>query len=326
MIVGLDSYTVGCFKFDARQVIDYAKEHGCEGVQFGTPWELSPTLDEGEIVAICGYAREKGLTLEVGIPSVNPHRPNHRVREVGGGDDVEGFAKLLRLCTLVGAPSVRTFIGFQTERYDPHVPWRQMLDDTVSFLKRLAPILRDCGLKLGLETHQDATTFELLRVMESVGSDVLGVTLDTANLPMRLEDPLEATKRVAPFVVMTHTKDSILFFGDDGLRWQARPCGLGAMPLAEMIPLLPANIMLSIEDHPRIYPIPIFDREWLSSYPDLTAQELASLVRIARETERRVASGEISNPEREETVSWEEKVGRRLNDSVRFLKGLRDQS
>lgn len=323
MKVGLDSYTVGCFKFNARQVIDYAAEHGCEGVQFGTPWELSPPLDEGEIVAVCDYAREKGMTLEVGIPSINPHRPHNRVRELGEGEDVQGFAKLLRLCTRVGAPSVRTYIGFQMERYDPNVPWQQMLDDTVKFLKRLAPILRDSGLKLGLETHQDATTFELLRVMESVGSDVVGITLDTANLPMRLEDPLEATKRVAPFVVMTHTKDSILFFGDDGLRWQARPCGQGAMPLAEMIALLPDNVMLSIEDHPRIYSIPIFDRAWLSSYPDLTAQELASLVRLARETEKRIASGEISDPEQEEAVSWEEKVSKRLSDSVRFLKGRR---
>lgn len=325
MKVGLDSYTVGCFKFNARQVIDYAKEHGCEGVQFGTPWELSPTLDEGEIDAVCGYAQDLGMTLEVGIPSVNPHRPNHRVREWGDGDDVQGFAKLLRLCTRVGAPSVRTFIGFQTERYDPNVAWQQMLGDTVAFLKQLAPVVRDCGLKLGLETHQDATTFELLRVIDSVGSDVVGITLDTANLPMRLEDPLEATKRAAPFVVMTHTKDSILFFGEDGLRWQARPCGQGVMPLTEMIPLLPEHVMLSIEDHPRIYPMPIFNREWLSSYPDLTAQELASLVRLARETEKRIASGEISNPAQEETVSWEEKVGRRLNDSVRFLKGLRNQ-
>jgi sugar phosphate isomerase/epimerase len=232
---------------------------------------------------------------------------------------------LLRLCTRVGAPSVRTFIGFQTERYDPNVAWQQMLGDTVEFLKRLAPLVRDCGLKLGLETHQDATTFELLRVIESVGSDVVGITLDTANLPMRVEDPLEATKRVAPFVVMTHTKDSILFFGDDGLRWQTRPCGQGAMPLTEMIPLLPDDVMLSIEDHPRIYPIPIFDREWLSSYTDLTAQELAALVRLARETEKRIASSELGNPQQEETVSWEEKVGRRLNDSVRFLKGLRDR-
>ncbi|MCS6863350.1 MAG: sugar phosphate isomerase/epimerase, partial [Abditibacteriales bacterium] len=121
MKVGLDSYTVGCFQFSARQVIDYAKEHGCEGVQFGTPWELSPTLDEGEIAAVCDYAHEKDMTLEVGIPSVNPHRPNPRVRELGGGEDVEGFARLLHLCTRVGAPGVRTYIGFQTERYDPHV-------------------------------------------------------------------------------------------------------------------------------------------------------------------------------------------------------------
>jgi sugar phosphate isomerase/epimerase len=189
-------------------------------------------------------------------------------------------------------------------------------------LKRLVPVAQDCGVRIGLETHQDATTFELLRVMESVGSDVVGITLDTGNLTMRLEDPLEATKRVAPHVVATHTKDSILFFGDDGLRWQTRPCGQGAIPLAQMISLLPDNVMLSIEDHPRIYAIPIFNREWLSSYVDLTAQDLAALIRMARETEQRIAAGELSDPSQEETAPWAEKVGERLDESVRFLKGL----
>ena len=59
-----------------------------------------------------------------------------------------------------------------------------------------------------------------------VGADVVGICLDTANVMLRLEDPLEAARRLAPHVVMTHVKDAALLFHEAGLRWQCRPCAL----------------------------------------------------------------------------------------------------
>ena len=40
----------------------------------------------------------------------------------------------------------------------------------------------------------------------------LGVTLDTGNLVMRLDDPVEAVARLAPHVLATHVKDAVLAF------------------------------------------------------------------------------------------------------------------
>jgi sugar phosphate isomerase/epimerase len=323
MKVGLDNYTIGHLKLSAMATLAFAKDHGLAGVQFGTPAQLSPKLDGGELRAVRDWARENGLYLEVGIPSINPHRASESVKALGDGAWEKGLERMMQASVEAGSPSLRTTVGGQRERYDPDVPWPRMLEDAAAVLARLAPTARDLGVKFALETHADATTFELLRVIERVGTDVAGICLDTGNLTMRLEEFLAATRRVAPHVVATHTKDSILFFGEDGLRWQARACGQGLVPFRDLFrtlaPHAPA-LTLSIEDHPRIYPLPIFDPAWLSSYADLTTQELAALVRLATETERRVAGGALTPPEQEETVPWETRCLPRLASAARFLK------
>jgi sugar phosphate isomerase/epimerase len=107
-------------------------------------------------------------------------------------------------------------------------------------------------------------------MLDQLEPDVTGVTLDTGNLVMRLDDPVELTDRLAARVVATHIKDAVLAFTPRGLCWQARPVGSGILPLPDMLAcLLRANraVALSIELHPRTYDLPIFDRKWLAHFP-----------------------------------------------------------
>lgn len=320
MKIGLDHYTIGHLKLNARETLDFAVEHHLGGVQFEEAHQLSPTLDAGELRAVKEYADERGLSLEVGIPSINPFR----VPE-GQGDPPSVAAWLepyVRAGAAAGSPFLRTLIGWLHDRYDEEVPWADQLTGATRVLQHLAPLARDLGVRFAVETHMDATTFELLRLIETVGEEVVGICLDTGNLTTRLEDPMAATQRVAPYVIATHTKDSILFFADDGLRWQARPCGQGAIPLREMLRCLGEyvpDLTLSLEDHPRIYPLPIFDPAWLGSYSDLTPQELAALIQRARACEQRIAAGEIPDPETLEAIPWPERVESRLKASRSFL-------
>ena len=125
---------------------------------------------------------------------------------------------------------------------------------------------------MALENHADLTADELLRLVETAGTDIAGVTLDTGNLVLRLDDPIEATELLAPLVLCTHVKDAVLAFTDRGLCWQARPVGSGIMPITEILARLKeANpgLNLSIDLHPRTDDLPIFDRAWLAHFPDL---------------------------------------------------------
>jgi sugar phosphate isomerase/epimerase len=342
MRIGLDHYTIHHLPLDARGVLAFAAERGLEGVQFGSPLQLSPTLDAGEIRQIREHADAQGLYLELGIPSVNPHQAAAHFREPD--TFVDQLVALLRAAAPAGVRSLRSFIGGQFQRLPdsvvcrmddlrsdsarPGVPWHTQLADTVDILQRLAPVARDLGIRLALEPHLDATSFQLLRIIDAVGADVVGICLDTANPMLRMEDPLEAARRLAPHVLMTHTKDAALLFHESGLRWQCRPCGQGTVPfqaiLAELAPYAP-DLTLSIEDHAGLFELPIYETEWMETFDDLTPAELALLLRRAWLTGRRLSARRPEDPEVLETIPWSERVLPRLDAAVRYLRDLLDE-
>jgi sugar phosphate isomerase/epimerase len=218
--------------------------------------------------------------------------------------------------------------GLQVDSSRPGIPWDQQLADTATVLQRLAPVARELGIRVALETHLDATSFQLLRIIEEVGDDVVGICLDTANVMLRMEDPLEAARRLAPHVIMTHTKDAILLFHEEGLRWQCRPCGQGAVPFPALLELLATyvpDLNLSIEDHTGLYELPIYDADWIGTFTDLTTAELALLLRRAWMSGRRLSSRRQEDPEVLETIPWEERVLPRLDSGIRYLRDLLEE-
>jgi 3-oxoisoapionate decarboxylase len=341
--IGLDQYTIHHLPLDARGVMEFAVSRGLQGVQFGSPLQLSATLDPGEIRSVREYADARGLYLELGIPSINPH---HAAAHFGSELDAfaEQLAELVRAASAAGVQCLRTFIGGQfhqlpesvVRRMDdlerdsarPDIGWDQQLADSTAVLRCLAPVALELGIRIALENHLDATSFQLLRIIDVVGADVAGICLDSANLMLRMEDPLEATRRLAPHVLMTHTKDAALLFHEEGLRWQCRPCGQGSVPLPEILTELAAHrpdLTLSIEDHAGLFELPIYDAAWMETFVDLTPAELATLLRRAWVTGRRLSTRRPEDPEVLETIPWEERVMPRLDAGARYLRDLLDE-
>ena len=353
MKVGIDVYTLSGLELTPVGMLRFAHEHGLDGLQFGSGASVSPTLDPGEIREFREEADRLGLQVELGIPQVNPHRlrRNRSVLAAGDGDVRRGLERHVRAAHAAGCGELHSSIGhlgdrlpdpgqrvlhsdmrggplveehFAAARLDPAVPWDQQLRDTVGFLRPLGPLLRDLGCRINLETHADATTFELVRIVEELGDDVQGITLDIANTMNQLEHPVAAASRAAPYVHNTHTKDGLLFFDEQGLAWQPRACGDGVVPFDEILPILgqhQPDLMLAIEDHKWIYFLPIDDQTFLSCHPDLTAAELAALVRLARRGQERIDRGETPEPRRYELVPWLEHQVARIGAARDYLNG-----
>jgi sugar phosphate isomerase/epimerase len=189
----------------------------------------------------------------------------------------------------------------------------------------LSPQLADLGIKVAIETHGDLTAQELTAMLDRLGRDLAAVTLDTGNLVMRLDDPIQAAELLAPSAVSTHVKDAVLAFTPRGLAWQARPVGSGILPLPDILAaVIRANpsITLSIELHPRTYDLPIFDRKWLAYFPDLRPESLAEVVRLAAECERRYADGTLPRPEVVEAIPWASRDLDWLASSLGYLRSV----
>jgi len=295
---------------------DHAHEMGMEGLFFRTVLDMSPTLDAGFLREIRQRADELGMYLETGLGKVNPYATPEapELRLIGDGDTVLGFRRMMEACAAIDCRELwvatanykPAYTGrFAYDRFRTDVTWSEQLEATVRFLKKLAPIARDLGIHMNLETHEEITSFELVRIVEQVGADTTGIVFDTANVLQRAEHPVWAARRVAPYVRQTHIKDALIARDGEVLNFQMRPCGGGVVDFRALLPILAeANpaLNLSIEnyesfaDRPRNPPrmiIEIADPLWLEGHPDLSAEELAAYMQMVDDYAGRIESGEI---------------------------------
>lgn len=307
--VGTDTSKLpGAAGAPATETLQRVAALGLDGAFFRSAFELSPTLDAAELEDVAQTASDLGLYLEVGAAKVNPFATPEfpEIRALGDGDYLLGLERIIRATTAVGITELWTATAnyqfrirglYACDRFRTDVTWPEQLAATAKVLGRLAPVLRDTGAHLNIETHEEITSFEVVRLVEEAGPDAFGITFDTANVLVRAEDPVAATRRVAPYVRSSHVRDVDLRFTPEGITRYLAPVGAGAIDwaavLAELVAHAP-NLNLSIEGIMGGYAgMPLFldDPVWQAGHPDLTVAELAEVVRLTRRQEERAAAG-----------------------------------
>ena len=326
MRIGFDAYTIGHRGLSVEETLDFAGEHRLEGVQFLGPGVLAPDLDPARLLEVRRSAESRGLALEVGLPTLNPARRSRiEGRAIDAAEQARDLIRQIEAVAVLGIPHARVYLGDRHDRFRTDVGWRAQMDASIEVAKRLEPALRDNHVALAIETHADLTSDELLAILDAFSPEVVGVTLDTGNLPMRLDDPVLAVERLAPRVLATHVKDAVLAFTPRGLCWQARPVGSGILPMPDLLAILHRanpSLMLSIELHPRTYDLPIFEPDWLAFFPGLRPDSLAAVVRLAAACERRYAEGSLARPELVESVPWPSRDLDWLASSLGYLRAI----
>lgn len=320
MLVGLDTFTIRELDLDPLQILDFVHLHDFEGVQFGSLRQISPSLDSGYLKEIRSHADQLGLYSHMSAGTCNPHFAN-----MPRGKQLADLTAEIEIAATCGWHELHSCLGGPDERYRHAVPWEQQLRDSTAFIRELGPVLRAHGSRVNLETHGDATTYELVRLIESVGPDIAGICLDTANVLVFAEDPVAATRRAAPYTHLTHTKDGILYFSEHGLTRQGRPPGQGVLDWEEILPILhkhQPDLPLSIEDHKWLFEVRLFDKEWRDHHPDLTSDELAECVRLAWYGQQKINSGEWPQPEEYERVPYLDEMEDRLASGRDYLKDM----
>jgi sugar phosphate isomerase/epimerase len=324
--IGFDRYTIEHRGLGPQKVVEFARTHSFDGVQFLEPAVIDPDLDLARLAGFRDQVDAMALYLEVGLPSPNPFR---RARELGRDVAAREWASELKRhiegVAALRCRHARVYVGDRHDRFRSDVPWPAQIDATIEVIRLLSPQLTDLGIKVAIETHADLTARELHSMLERLGGEVAAVTLDTGNLVMRLDDPIRAAELLAPAVVSTHVKDAVLAFTPRGLCWQARPVGSGIIPLPDILSaVIRANpsITLSIELHPRTYDLPIFEPKWLAYFPDLRPESLAEVVRLAALCERRYSDDTLPRPDVVEAIPWASRDLDWLASSLGYLRSV----
>lgn len=189
-------------RLDAHGLLEHASRLGVRRVQFG----LNSPLEPGRADDVIRDARERGLTLEIGM----------------AGLDTEEIRRQLDLCREAGSPLLRTVLAEAAEGAPP----REWIEEQ---LRAAVPFLEKARIPLALENSVTPAA-ELARLLQGPW---LGATLDTANSLAICEGWRWVTEHLAPVTLCFHVKDFIVRreWHKMGFRVEGRPAGRGQLDI-----------------------------------------------------------------------------------------------
>jgi sugar phosphate isomerase/epimerase len=120
---------------------------------------------------------------------------------------VDRLARWIETARALGSPFVRVSSGFYRNEL-LRIPGAIAAEQRyVTDVLSAAADLGDADCNIVLENHSDFTPDEYMQIIESVGSDHVGVFLDLINPVTMLLDPLPVVIRLSPWASAGHVKD-----------------------------------------------------------------------------------------------------------------------
>lgn len=226
--------------------------------------------------------------------------------------DISRFEKEVLLAKEAGVSILRTVClsGRRYENFKSKQEWNEFKINSTKALQLAEPIARKHQVKLAVENHKDWTAAELAQLIQSFGSEWVGVTLDFGNNVSLLEEPMQVIRTLAPFAFSTHVKDMGVKAYSDGFLLSEVPLGTGIVDLKEAVTLCqkynPA-VTFSLEMITRDpLQIPCLEESYWTTFENPSAQDLAKILRLVRDEPYPGALPEVKNLNPEEKLAFEE--------------------
>ena len=286
MRLGLDTYSLRWQGWDAFTLLDYAASLGLNNVQFSERGTLA-SLDQAYLESLKQRADGLGLSIELGMLSFDRFSSFFRAEY---GSSEQQLADLVRAARVVGSRIVRCLLGGQAERLGP-IPFQQHVDEVLRVLRTVAPLARDLGIKVAVENHGgvDFLARELRSLVETAGTDYVGVCLDTGNPAYAAEDPVVSTEVLAPYIVATQVRDTRVWAVAEGAMAQWAPLGQGNVDLvrirailSDQAPTVAFNLEIITGGEPTLIPYADPGSDFWRAYPDMLARDFARFVALAQ--------------------------------------------
>ncbi|MBM3476855.1 MAG: sugar phosphate isomerase/epimerase [Armatimonadetes bacterium] len=275
MKIGLDSYSfryaAGIWGWRAETCLTpegylrVAGELGLAGVHFADLRHFE-SLEPSFLTELRREAEAAGLYIELGT----------------GGTDPGHLGEALHAAQTLGSPVLRTFVG--GFRWHSEITGADLVAQATENLREVVPVAEQLGVRIAIENHLDLTTDELLDLLRAVGSDYLGVCLDTGNGLGLLEDPVAVAEALAPYTFTTHLKEFRVILRREGLVLRGAPLGQGDVPNGDIVPLLrqlnPMGdaLALNVETALERVTIPVFAPSFSDRLANLRPRDLLRLV------------------------------------------------
>lgn len=118
---------------------------------------------------------------------------------------VQDLLKHIEVMELLGTNILRIVGGSKRTAHEPHGPALERIANVI--VEHCIRPAERAGVVLAYENHWDYTADEVLGLIRKVDSPWLKVTFDSGNALRVGDDPVEAARKLAPYIVCTNLKD-----------------------------------------------------------------------------------------------------------------------
>ncbi len=173
-------------------------------------------LGQGDVQTLCTRAAEAGVCCEVGTRGTSPAH----------------LHAMLTFARRMGSSIVRMI----TDTADDH----PTADEIVRRISEVMPAYEGAGVALAIENHDRFTAQALVHMLKCIGSDHIGICLDTANSFAALEGPEVVVNTLAPWTLNLHVKDFVVLRSPHQLGFviEGRAAGQGQLDLPWVLDML----------------------------------------------------------------------------------------
>ena len=170
-------------------------------------------LAEDELELLHDYAEEKGVSLEIGGRGLTP---DHTM-------------KCLIAAEIIKSPILRMVID--AKDYEPGIT------EIKGIIKDLLPEFSSRRIKLAIENHDRLKARNFEEIIQSIGSEWVGICLDSVNSMGAGEGFETVSEILIPYTINLHIKDFTIFRMPHkmGIIIEGRPAGKGMLNIHDLI-------------------------------------------------------------------------------------------
>lgn len=281
--LGFNTYSLRAFHWKAIQLLDYAAQLKLDTIQISSLDDYE-SLDAAHLASVKDHAKRIGILIDGGMGCICPLSKSWKE---SNGDPLENILRGLRASRAVGATSMRCYLGSSDDRTGRQ-PIEALMEKTVQIFRSVRSQAVDLGVKIALENHAgDMQAREVRTIIEEAGKDFVGSCLDTGNPMWVVEDPMVSLEVLAPYVVTTHIRDSVVYETPRGAAAQWVALGDGSIDFHKFIAryreLCPnAGMQLEIITGRPPREVPYLDPGFWKALPNANAAEFARFVALAK--------------------------------------------
>jgi len=270
--------SVGGNQFTPVQFLDYLSSIKLTWAMVSLP--AATLQDEAAIKQIRDHADRLGIKLQLAFGSVCP---SARAFNAQNGTLEDQVARALKASQIFGAKCMRCILGGDPER--PQIEMH--IENMIKAVRAIRSRIVDSGIKLAVENHGgDLQAREMKMMIEAIGTDIMGVCLDSGNPVWMLEDPHMTLETLIPYAETSHVRDSAVWKVPEGIAVRWVNMGDGNVDIDGWIrkfvqakPGMPIIFENLVSANPRIHRI--YDPKFWDNWRRMPAWELSRFLAVA---------------------------------------------